>query len=113
MRELAQHTARRVLVIGTAAHSSRPILDQALAGDAMVIVIEGDAARAEEAKRHIRAAGLANRATVIAGDPRRVLYKMAGPFDAIFCPDSDPSIREKLERLLAPEGVLITNDTAS
>ena len=48
-------------------------------------------------------------ATVIGGDPRRMLYKLAGPFDVIFCNPAYLSLRPMLEKLLATDGVLITN----
>ena len=47
--------------------------------------------------------------TVIGGDPRRMLYKLAGPFDVIFCNPAYLSLRPMLEKLLATDGVLITN----
>ena len=47
--------------------------------------------------------------TVIGGDPRRMLYKLAGPFDVIFCNPAYVSLRPILEKLLATDGVLITN----
>jgi hypothetical protein len=53
---------------------------------------------------------LGNRATVIAGDPARMLYKLAGPFDVIFCSGSHASVRPMLDKLLATDGVIITND---
>ena len=82
----------------------------ALAPDGRLIVMEGDAARADEARRVLSASGLAARASVIGGDPRRMLYKLAGPFDVIFCDAAYLSARDLLQRLLAPNGVLITND---
>ncbi len=66
--------------------------------------------RAEAARRFVSSTGLAARATVIGGDPRRMLYKLAGPFDVIFCDATYLSARDSLEKLLAPNGVLITND---
>ena len=81
--------------------------EDALAAGGTLIVIESDAARADEARRRIAAAGLDGRATVITSDPRRMLYKLAGPFDAIFFDGADPSLHETISRLLAPDGVLV------
>ena len=49
------------------------------------------------------------RRTVIGGDPSRMVYKLAGPFDVIFCSPAYLSLRPTLEKLLATDGVLITN----
>ena len=38
-----------------------------------------------------------------------MLYKIAGPFDVIFCGEAYLPLRPMLEQLLAPDGVLITN----
>jgi len=38
-----------------------------------------------------------------------MLYKLAGPFDVIFCNPAYLSLRPMLEKLLATDGVLITN----
>jgi hypothetical protein len=39
-----------------------------------------------------------------------MLYKLAGPFDIIFCGDGYDAVRPTLEKLLAPGGVLVAND---
>jgi predicted O-methyltransferase YrrM len=103
---LPKQNAKRVLAIGT------PLVDSIktiLAPDGMIIVMEPDRTRAETTRRHLSAAGLDSRATIITGDPRRMLYKLAGPFDAILCDQADRSIRDLIDKLLAPDGVLITN----
>jgi predicted O-methyltransferase YrrM len=102
--------AKRVLAIGIAVDDASMSPTAALAPDGTLILMEGDAARAEQAKQRLSTSGLSARATVIGGDPRRMLYKLAGPFDAIFCDAAYLSARETLEKLLAPGGVLITND---
>lgn len=109
MYESVLGKARRVLVIGTQADNPEISPDTALAPDGMLIVMESDRARAEEVRRRLSSAGLSDRATVIGGDPRRMLYKLAGPFDVIFCGHTYLSIRPMLDKLLAPDGVLITN----
>jgi len=114
MYENVRGTARRVLAIGvpldTPFDETAIWPTAALAPDGLLIFMEGDTQRAGEARRLFSASGLAARASVIVGDPRRMLYKLAGPFDVIFCDAAYLSERHTLERLLAPNGVLITND---
>jgi predicted O-methyltransferase YrrM len=105
MNKIVRASARRVLVIGESA--ARPAED-ALAPDGKLILIETDPARAEQARARLLQSGLDRRATVISGDPRRMLHKLAGPFDIIFCDEAHGSLRDKLTMLLAPDGVLIT-----
>jgi predicted O-methyltransferase YrrM len=104
---LTSLNAKRVLAIGTPLPDLS--IENLLAPDGMLIVMEPDRTRAETARRHLSAAGLESRATVIAGDPRRMLYKLAGPFDVIFCDPAYLSVRGLAERLLTPDGVLITS----
>jgi predicted O-methyltransferase YrrM len=110
MYESVRGRAKRVLVVGEPVVNPDISPDSALAPDGMLIVMEGDAARAEEMRRRYSSTGLGGRAVVINGDPRRMLYKLAGPFDAIFCGPSCLSVLPMLEKLLAPDGTLITND---
>jgi predicted O-methyltransferase YrrM len=110
MYESVRGTARRVLVIGTQSGNRDLSPDAALAPDGKMIVMESDAACAAEARNRFSNAGYGDRATVIGGDPRRMLYKLAGPFDVIFYDSAYQSVRPMLEKLLAPTGVLISND---
>ena len=80
-----------------------------MAPDGVLIVIESDPARAAELRRTYLSDALGSRCTVIGGDPRRILYKIAGPFDVIFCASQHLAVRPMLQQLLAPDGVLITN----
>ncbi len=104
------HPATRVLVISSgdafAVHLAR-----ALPPEGMLILMNNDPERGATARQNIAQAGLADRATVIIGDPSRMLYKIAGPFDLIVCdtdrPSNDP-LRAALEKLLAPAGRLTT-----
>jgi len=107
MYESVRGRAKRVLVIGAPADAG-PIA-AVLAPDGMLIVMESDAARAADMRSRLSSGGLGERATVIGGDPRRMLYKLAGPFDMIFCNEAYLSLRPMLERLLATDGVFITN----
>jgi predicted O-methyltransferase YrrM len=110
MSESVRGTARRVLVVGTQTDNVYLSVDAALAADGMLIVLESDPARAEEVRNRFTSAGYRERATVIGGDPRRMLYKLAGPFDLIVYGATYQSVRPMLETLLTPAGVLIAND---
>jgi predicted O-methyltransferase YrrM len=108
MHEGVRGQAKRVLVIGPVIGTPQISPDALVAPDGMLIFMEEDAARAAELRRSVSGDESATR-TVIGGDPRRMLYKLAGPFDAIFCNAAYVSLRPMLEKLLAADGVLITN----
>jgi predicted O-methyltransferase YrrM len=109
VNEDVRQRARKVLAIGMRIDAaSSPV--QALAPEGTLIVMDADPRRAEDARRYFSSAGFGSRATVIGGDPRRMLYKLAGPFDVIFYDAAYVSKRESLERLLAPDGVMISSD---
>ena len=110
MYENVRGRAQRVLVVGTHATSGHISPESALDSDGTVIFMEDDAARAAELRRRFSRDTVGDRATVIVGDPRRMLYKLAGPFDVIFCSEAYLSSRPMLETLLAPDGVLITHE---
>lgn len=110
MDESVGERARRVLVVGVGAGDKPlPIDDVVLPPDGTLIVMERDAARAADLRRRFSAEGIDGRATVICGDPRRILYKLAGPFDVIYADPAYLEVRPLLEKLLAPHGVLVTN----
>jgi predicted O-methyltransferase YrrM len=109
MYENVRGTAKRVLVVGAPPDDSAISPNDALAPDGTLIVMEADAGRAAELRVRLSSEGLRDRATVIGGDPARMLYKLGGPFDVIFCGSAHLSARPLLEKLLAPDGVLITN----
>jgi predicted O-methyltransferase YrrM len=101
--------AKRVLVVGVPPGDFAMAPSAMLAPDGMLIVMEPDSARAAEARARLSSEGLGNRATVIGGDPARMVYKLAGPFDLIVCSAALTSLRPMLEKLLSPDGVLITH----
>ena len=109
MYESVRGRAHRVLVIGAAAHESEIAPHTFFATDGMMIVMESDAARAAEMRRRLSGDPRVDRTTVIGGDPQRMLYKLAGPFDVIICDAPYLSLRPTLDKLLAPDGVLITH----
>jgi protein-L-isoaspartate O-methyltransferase len=109
MDESVRGRAKRVLVVGASSdeHDFAPLA--ALAPDGLLIVIESDATRAATLRGTYLSDLPGSRCTVIGGDPRRILYKLAGPFDVIFCAAQHLAVRPMLQQLLSPDGVLITN----
>lgn len=105
--------ARRVLEVGTAIGCSAVWMATALPADGMLISLERDPSRAEAARRHLAAAGLDQRVTVMVGEAARCLHKLAGPFDLVF-QDGDKTqylpMLEPLAGLLAPRGTLVTDN---
>lgn len=105
--------ASRVLEIGTAIGYSGVWLARGLPAGGMLLTIEQDPARAAEAKENFARAGLADRASVIAGDANLKLAKVAGPFDLIF-QDGDKRLYlptlDRLVALLRPGGLLVTDN---
>jgi predicted O-methyltransferase YrrM len=98
-----------VLVVGSAADDPEIAPQSMLTPDGMLIVMEADAARATELRRRLSQDAAGERTTIIGGDPRRMLYKLAGPFDVIVCDSAHLSLRPMLDKLLARHGVLITH----
>jgi predicted O-methyltransferase YrrM len=98
-----------VLVVGSAVDDPEISPHTMLTPDGMLIVIEADAARATELRRRLSQDAAGERTTIIGGDPRRMVYKLAGPFDVIVCDSAHLSLRPMLDKLLARDGVLITH----
>ena len=105
--------ASRILEIGTAIGYSGIWLATALPPDGMLITMEVDEGRAEEARRNFSRAGLASRVTVIVGDAQLKIAKVSGPFDLIFL-DTDKQLYvpllDRLVSLLRPGGVLVADN---
>jgi aspartyl-tRNA(Asn)/glutamyl-tRNA(Gln) amidotransferase subunit A len=106
MNRIVRSPAKRILILGSTGDSGGR-LSEAVASDGLLIVMEPDPVRAEEARKHFHRIGLSDRATVIAGDPTRMLYKLAGPFDVILCAEEYLPLREHLAGLLSPDGLLV------
>jgi len=105
--------ARRILEIGTAIGYSGIWLAGALPPDGVLITMEIDPDRAEQARQNFARAGLSDRANVMVGDVNRMLHKVAGPFDLIFQDgkkDLYGPLLDKLIELLRPGGLLITDN---
>jgi predicted O-methyltransferase YrrM len=105
--------ARRILEVGAGVGYSAIWMARALPADGLLISFEIDAARARAATDHFVRAGVAGRAHVMLGDARRLVAKVAGPFDLIFN-DGDKrhheAIHERLVALLRPGGLLVTDN---
>jgi len=104
--------ATKVLEIGTAIGYSTAWMATALPADGLLVSLERDHGRAARARAFLAEAGLDDRVNVMIGEADRYLHKLAGPFDLIF-QDGDTAhygpLLDKLERLLRPGGVLVTN----
>lgn len=105
--------ARRILEIGAGIGYSAIWMARALPPDGLLVSFEIDPVRARDATTNLTRAGLSNRANVMAGDARRLLAKVAGPFDLIFN-DGDKrqheALHERLVALLRPGGLLVTDN---
>jgi predicted O-methyltransferase YrrM len=105
--------ATRILEIGTAIGYSGIWLAGALPRGGMLLTIEKDAERAKVARENFARAGVADRASVIVGDARLMLAKVAGPFDLVF-QDGDKRqygpMLEPLVDLIRPGGLLVTDN---
>jgi predicted O-methyltransferase YrrM len=105
--------AASILEIGTAVGYSGIWLAGALPPGGMLLTLEIDTERAREARENFARAGLSDRVSVIVGDARLKLAKVAGPFDLIF-QDGDKAFYapalDRLVTLLRPGGLLVTDN---
>jgi predicted O-methyltransferase YrrM len=108
------HRAKRILEAGTAIGYSTIWLARATAEwGGRITTIEGDPARAEEARRNLKEAEVAERAEVVVGEALEVLDGLEGPFDLCFL-DIDkasylPFTKQVLPKL-EPGGVLLADN---
>jgi len=100
-------SSMRILEIGSARGDHTLALAASLPTGGMLIGMEADAAQAAAARERLRAAGYDHCVTIIVGVPSRFLHKVRGPFELIVSNVEVP--RERLDRLLAPGGVVIEN----
>ena len=105
--------ATRILEIGTAIGYSGIWLAGALPANGMLLTMEMDHKRAEQARENFVRARLADRVTVMVGDAQQMLAKVPGPFDFIF-QDGDKRLYipmlDRLVALLRPGGLLVTDN---
>ena len=105
--------ATKILEVGTAIGYSGIWLAGALPAGGMLITLEVDEGRAHEARENFARAGLADRTTVLVGDARLKLAKVAGPFDLIFLYTDKQlylTLLDRLVSLLRPGGLLVTDN---
>ena len=112
MDKIVPGSATKVLALGMPDTAAMQRLEAALAPNGMLIVMERDQQIADRARRRFQSSPLDGQASVVIGDPRRMLYKLAGPFDVIFVSSSERSLREQAMALLSTHGVLIDGETA-
>lgn len=103
----------RVLEVGTAIGYSALLMAAHLPKEGRILTIEKYEKRIPLAKENIKKAGEENRITLIEGDAAQVLKRLDGPFDFIFMDAAKGQYIHFLEdvfRLLAPEGVLVSDN---
>lgn len=78
--------ARKVVEVGALAGYSAIWIARALPADGRLITIEKSGEHCRLARAHLERAGLADKASVLQGDGRQILAKLAvdAPFDALF-----------------------------
>ncbi len=78
--------ARKVVEVGALAGYSAIWIARALPSDGRLITIDKSSAHCALARAHIQRAGLADKVSVLQGDGRQILDKLAvdAPFDALF-----------------------------
>lgn len=105
--------ARRILEIGAGIGYSGIWMARALQPDGLLVSFEINPVRARQATANFARAGIGDRANVMVGDARRLVAKVAGPFDLIFN-DGDKrqhaAMHDRLVALLRPGGLLVTDN---
>jgi predicted O-methyltransferase YrrM len=105
--------ASRILEIGAAVGYSGIWLAGALPPGGMLITMEIDEDRAQEARENFARAGVADRVSVVVGDAKLKVAKVSGPFDLIFQDGDKQQYSPMLDRLVAllrPRGLLVTDN---
>ena len=102
----------RILEIGTGNGDGTLVLAATLPSGGLLLTMEADPAAAAVARQRFAEAGLADRISVIVGEPRRFLHKIRGPFDLIVHNDADDrdGLHDQLLALLRPGGALMRGD---
>jgi predicted O-methyltransferase YrrM len=106
--------ARRVLEIGSGTGRRSVRIARALPAEGLLITIEARSGCAQLARRLVARHGCASQVSLIVGDPARYLHKLAGPFDIVVQTASQATapgtLHERLMKLLAPDGLLVTSN---
>lgn len=102
----------RALELGTAVgYSGISLLKKS--PETRLVTVENDEARVQEAERNFAAAGVSERAEILARDAGEVLKELSGPFDLIFLDAAKAQYvfwLPDLVRLLRVGGVLIADN---
>jgi caffeoyl-CoA O-methyltransferase len=107
---------RVVLEIGTFSGYGALSLAATLPEGGRVITLELDEERAAFARRHIEAAGYADRVEVRVGPALDTIAQLDGPFDLVFIDADKPGYRGYLEAVLpklSPRGLVALDNTMS
>jgi len=105
--------ARRVLELGSGFGYSAYWFARAVGPDGEVVLTEGDARRAAEARDFLARGGFAERTRVEVGDALQLAQRFEGPFDIVFN-DVDkeryPEVPRLAGRLLRPGGLFVSDN---
>lgn len=107
---------RLVLEIGTFSGYGALSLAATLPEGGRVLTLEVDEERAAFARRHIEAAGFADRVEVRVGPALDTIAQLDGPFDLVFIDADKPGYRDYLEAVLpklSPRGLVALDNTLS
>ncbi|HKN93181.1 MAG TPA: O-methyltransferase [Thermoleophilaceae bacterium] len=105
--------ARRVLEVGTFTGVGALLMAEALPDDGELITIERDAGHAAIARGHFEKSPLGGRITLIEGDAREEIERLAGPFDLVYIDAWKPDYEHYYEAavpLLSPRGVIVADN---
>jgi predicted O-methyltransferase YrrM len=106
-------SCKRVLEIGTGDAATTSAIAESLPRDGVIITLERDREMAARARVRLAQQGYADLASVMIGEAARFLHKIAGPFDMVVQNaerSQYASLHDRLVTLLAPGGLLITNN---
>ena len=110
---LAVKQPRNLLEVGTAVGYSAIYMLHYAPEDASMVTIEYDGDRFAKARDNFRQSGFEERITLLEGDAATILPDMEGSFDWIFLDAAKAQyivLLPQLLRLLAPKGILITDN---
>ncbi len=106
-------SARRVIELGSGFGYSAYWFAQAVGPEGQVVLTEGSAERAAEAKSYLARGGLLDRVRIEVGDGLQIIDRIGGQFDIVFN-DIDkeryPEVLDKAEAALRPGGLFISDN---
>ena len=105
--------ARRVLEVGTFTGVGALVMAEALPDDGELITIERDEDHAAIARDHFEKSPLGDRITLIEGDAREEIERLAPPLDLVYIDAWKPDYEHYYEAavpLLSPRGVIVADN---